>query len=140
MEGCANWKKATEKFAQQEKSNFHRICFEAVSSTVDVEDMLNQQAANEKQQNRDCFLKILSSMRFLARQGLALRGDGDESNSNLHQLLRLCGADNPALISFIEKKQLNTCTWPTCRICVFANYVHVARILALVSCLTKLLV
>ena len=85
VEGFTNWKKATEKFAKHEKSDFHRICFQAVSSTVDVGDMLNQQAATEKQQNRDCLLKILSTMRFLARQGLALRGDGDESNSNLHQ-------------------------------------------------------
>ena len=94
------------KVRETRKERFHRICFEAVSSTVDVRDMLNQQAATEKQQNHDCLLKILSTVRFLARQGLTLCGDEDESNSNLHQLLCLRGEDDPALISFLKKKQL----------------------------------
>ena len=101
VEGFTNWKKATEKFAKHENCDFHRICFQAVSSTVDVGDRLNQQSATEKKQNCDCLLKILSTMHFLARQGLALRGDGDKSNSNLHQLLRLRGEDDPALISLL---------------------------------------
>ena len=42
--------------------------------------------SKEKRDNRECLLKILSSVRLLARQGLALRGDGDESDSNYIQL------------------------------------------------------
>ena len=52
-------------FIKHEKSDFHWICFEAVSSTIDIGDMLNQQAATEKQQNRNCLLNILSTVRFL---------------------------------------------------------------------------
>ena len=53
--------------------------------------MLNAAAVTEKEKNRDYLLKMLSSIRFLACQGLALRGDGDEQDSNLIQLLVLRG-------------------------------------------------
>ena len=103
MVGFTNWKKTTEKFANHEKSDLHRICCEAVLCTVDVGRMLNQQVVTEKHPNNDCLLKILSTVCFLAQQGLALRGD-KESNSILHQLLHLHGKDYPELISFLDKK------------------------------------
>ena len=51
-------------------------------------------------------LKVLSSIRFLARQGLPLCGDSDETNSNLHQLLVLRGEDYSAINHFLERQQL----------------------------------
>ena len=51
--------------------------------------------AKEKEENRKMFLKILSSIRYLARQGLPLRGDGDEQDGNFLQLLKLKGEDDP---------------------------------------------
>ena len=49
---------------------------EALKVTNDVADMLSQAAATEKKNNREYLLKIISSIRFLGRQGLPLRGDG----------------------------------------------------------------
>ena len=46
----------------------------------------------------------MSNMRFLARQGLPIRGDGDESNSNYMQLLRLRGEDDAKIFEWIKKK------------------------------------
>ena len=43
---------------------------------------------------------------FLARQGLALHGDGDECDSNMHQLLLLCSDDFPPIRELMERKQL----------------------------------
>ena len=106
VNGFTNWKDATTKFAKHESSDFHKACAEALSSTVDIGDMLNKQAVSEKQANREYLLKVLSSVRFLARQGLAFRGDGDECDSNIHQLLRLHGEDFPAMAKFMERKQL----------------------------------
>ena len=40
-------------------------------------EMLSREHAQEKSENRQCLLQILSNIRFLSRQGLALRGDGD---------------------------------------------------------------
>ena len=82
------------------------MCVEALSP-ADVGDMLNREAATERKQNRTYLLKILSSVRFLARQGLPLRGDGDETNSNFHQLLLLRSVEDcPGMFKFLERKQL----------------------------------
>ena len=68
--------------------------------------MLDKQVATEKQANRQYLLKVLSTVRFLARRGLALCGSGDESDSNLHQLLLLQGEDFPSMTKYMERKQL----------------------------------
>ena len=84
VNGFTNWKDATTKFAKHESSDFHKVCAEALSSTVDIGDMLNKQAVTEKQANREYLFKVLSTVRFFTRQGLALRGDGDECDTNIH--------------------------------------------------------
>ncbi len=70
--------------------------------------MLSKQYATEKRVNREHLLKLLSSIRFLARQGLPLGGDMDETDSNFYQLLILRGedSDGPWLKAFLDKKQL----------------------------------
>ncbi len=50
------------------------------------------------------FLKILSNVQFLARQGLPLRGDGEETDSNFTQLLKSRGLDDPRIDSWLSKK------------------------------------
>jgi len=52
-----------------------------------IDDMMSKQHADSKKLNRECLLKILSNLQFLARQGMAIRGDGDEADSNFIQLL-----------------------------------------------------
>ena len=59
--------------------------------------------------NRDCLVKIFSTIRFLARQGLALRGHGDDSERNFRQALILRGEDDPTLLDWM-KRQGNTYT------------------------------
>ena len=66
--------------------------------------MLSSQYAREKEENRAYLMQILSSICFLARQGLALQGDND-SDSNMHQLLLLRAIDNPKILSYLEKKK-----------------------------------
>ena len=58
----------------------------------------------EKARNREMFLLVLQNIRFLARQGLPLRGDGDEFGSNFTQLLRLRGVDHEGIDSWLRKK------------------------------------
>ena len=50
--------------------------------TPDVGEMLSHTLASEKKENRECLRNILSNIRFLARQGCAIRGDQSESDSN----------------------------------------------------------
>ena len=57
----------------------------------EVSDLLNHERRKEKQFNREMFMKILENTRFLACQGIALRGDNNDSEteSNFIQLLHL---------------------------------------------------
>ena len=47
---------------------------------------------------------ILSTVRFLARQGLALRGRKSDVKSNLIQLLKLRAEDHPLLTRWMERQ------------------------------------
>ncbi len=89
--GYTNWKDACAKFPNHESSRYHK---DAVLKTItlpatakDIGESLSSQLAKDRLERRQCFLKLLSNVRFLARQVLPLRGGGDESNSNYMQLL-----------------------------------------------------
>ena len=47
-------------------------------------ETLSSQLAKEKLERRQCFLKLMSRTRFLARQVLTVCGDGNDFNSILH--------------------------------------------------------
>ena len=74
------------------------------ATTRDIGDSLSTQTADQKRERRQCFLKILSNVKFLARQGLPLRGDGDETDSNFVQLLKLRAEDDSRVHDWLKKK------------------------------------
>ena len=73
-------------------------------STRDIGEILSQQLAKEKQGHTKILIKIISNIRFLARQGLALRGDGSESDSNFLQLLKLRGEQDSSISDWLAQK------------------------------------
>ena len=106
--GFCNWKDATVGMKIHELSACHKTVMEIMvvlpSSYKDVGEQLSQQHANEKRDNRQCLLNILSNLRFLARQGIALRGDSQEVDSNFIQLLKLRGEEDPRINSWLGHK------------------------------------
>ena len=104
--GFSNWKNATAIFKKHEHSSCHREAIEVTitlpATTKDVAEQLSQQHSKEKEENREMLLKILSSIRYLARQGLPLRGDGDEQDGNFLQLLKLRGEDDSKMIDWLK--------------------------------------
>lgn len=66
--------------------------------------MLSKQVAAENQKNRQ-YLLVWSSIPLLAHQGLPLRGDSDDMDSNL-QLMVLRGEDYPVIHQFLWRQQL----------------------------------
>ena len=83
-------------------------------TTKDVGDMLSSTYAEQKTERREMSKLILSSIRFLGRQGLALRGRykstedsnvGGEIDFNCVQLLKVRAEDDPKLIQWVEKSQ-----------------------------------
>ena len=78
---------------------------EVPSSMKNVAESLSTQLEMEKLERRQCSLKVLSNVRFLARQGLPLRGHGDhESDSNFLQLMKLRGEDDSRVLGWLERK------------------------------------
>lgn len=103
--GFKNWKKAIEKFKAHASSHTH--CH-AVSVTAQenhpVDAQLSSALAKQQADNRHCLEKIVSSIKYLARQGLALRGHEDE-NSNLYQLLKDKAEDDVLLDKWLQRSQ-----------------------------------
>ena len=91
--GFFNWKDATIAFRAHEKSLCHKEAVEIVltlpTTTKDVGELLSNAHAHEKAVNRHCLLKVISTLRFLARQGCAIRGHADDTEGNFYQLLKL---------------------------------------------------
>ena len=86
--GFSNWKDATLCFKRHETSACHRQAVEIVitlpKTTRDVGEQLSREHAVQKRNNRDALYISMSCARFLARQGLALRGDGTEKDGNFY--------------------------------------------------------
>jgi len=86
--------------SQQFPCLYHQI----VPKCADVLGMVNKQAEMARQTNRHCFLKILQTLRFFGRQGIALQGD-NEKESNFYQLLKLRSSDDKKLEEWLENKR-----------------------------------
>lgn len=95
----------TRVFSKHEASDFHKQAVAAMANKADVGVMLSSQLAKEKQPNREYLLYVMSTIRFLARQALPLRGDGDEKDSNFYQLLVLCGESKPEIKAMMDGKK-----------------------------------
>ena len=106
--GYSNWKDAVSKFTKHDSSRCHQ---ESVLKTVtlpsttgNVGEMLCSQIATQWSERRQCFLKVLSNVWLLARQGLALRGDSDEPDFNFMSLLNLRSEDDSKFVEWVKQK------------------------------------
>ena len=111
IKGFCNWRKATEAFRKHRDSKSHREAVEVMltllATTQDVGEQLVRQLTAKKTPNHKMILKIISCVHYLAQQELALRGDGDERNSNFLSLLSLCVEDDAALGEWLTRKDEN---------------------------------
>ena len=79
----------------------HRAAVEAGDErTQHIGETISESHKECKKYNRSCLLKICQNIRFLARQGLPLRGnwvekENAEVNSNFNQLLLFRSIDDP---------------------------------------------
>ena len=95
-------------FKNHELSACHREAVEVIihlpATTKHIGAHLSHQYAIEMTKNRKMLLKILSSIRYLARQSLALRGRDDDSDGNLIQLLKLQGSEDSEILEWMQRK------------------------------------
>lgn len=115
--GFCNWKDACgEKrgaFATHERSHIHKYCMNLLSTpSRSVAEMLSSDQCKLMVVNRQYMRKVLDNVIFLARQGLAFRGNwvsdgnrgGAEVDSNFYQLLLLRAKDDPDILEVMQRK------------------------------------
>ena len=80
--GFSNWKKALQRFDEHDKSEMHREAAIKVankSSTTNIGAQLSKHYDRDTSNRRRLLLKLLGSIRYLARQGLPFRGHREGS-------------------------------------------------------------
>ena len=105
--GYSNWKKAMEKFSAHEKSNYHRLAasnLKYVKTEAPVISKINIGYLKEQEEAREALLKLISSMKFLGEQGLAIRGN-ESSHGNFVNLLELRSEDSKNLQTWLHRKK-----------------------------------
>ena len=107
--GFFNWRRAIERFKIHEQSLGHKEAVMKLSHTNQptVDAQLSSQHARDQTLRRGNFLKQLSSLRLLLRQGLAIRGH-EEHEGNLYQLLQVRCEDDKNLLSWLQAKRYNS--------------------------------
>ncbi len=104
--GFDNWKKAHERFSKHAQSDLHReaVLKIELSKQESVDTLMSNQVMAEQIEHRQMLLKQLSSLKYLLRQGLAIRGHED-LEGNLIQLLLLRSEDCAQLNTWIRERK-----------------------------------
>lgn len=120
--GFANWKKATEKFREHQKSSVHIPAGLKIKShqqtlkTGSIATQISSEHAKRVDENREYLKKICETLLFCCRSGISLRGhdetDESENRGNFLQLMDLRATDNQLINRLYKKRER------------FYNYVH----------------
>lgn len=105
--GFSNWKDATRCFKKHEGSSCHaesvnRWC--AYIKGINVASQISSHHTENQKLSQAMLLKILSTVRYLSRQGLAFRGHTYDSG-NFRLLLQLRCEDDPNLVKWMDQKK-----------------------------------
>ena len=97
-----------EKIRKHKESEHHVEAHQVLrilpTQSTPIDELLDIGHASKKPENRKILLTILQNIRFLARQGLPLRGDGAEQNSNFMQFLKLRAETRPKIHEWLQRK------------------------------------
>lgn len=103
-DGFINWKKALEKFRDHESSKCHKEAVTMLNGLqqTSVACQLSSQHKNDMIKARSALSTIFTSLRYLCRQGLPIRGHSD-FDSNYIQLLHLRKTETPELAEWMNR-------------------------------------
>lgn len=107
--GFDHWEYAltkTKGFHKHELSNCHEQAlnrlYKIPKSHTNIDILINEKHADTTKTNREYLIKVISSISYPARQGLALRTE-DPNDSNFKELLLMRAEDDPKLTAWINK-------------------------------------
>jgi hypothetical protein len=124
-EGMSNWKKAVEKIESHEKSGNHIRAHEIYKELKLQESdqtrkdyiskklkLMSESEFKQRQENTFYITKLFESIIYLAKQGLALRGHLEHSESdnrgNFIELLEFLGKSDPIIFDFLKNPEKTT--------------------------------
>ena len=100
-----------KQFQSETHREYHKSLFTKPDACGDISAQLSTTSCEGRSINRMNLLKILSNVKFLARQALPLRGHGSAEDSNFTQLYILWEEDNETLKAWgTRKKSINVYT------------------------------
>jgi len=103
--GYDNWKNALAKFSKHESSKSHQEAVLKVAnatSGTNVAGQLSRSVDRERDVARSALMCIVSTLHYLCKQGLAVRGH-TECTGNFENLLKLRAADSASLKSWVDR-------------------------------------
>ena len=92
------------------QSNCHReaiLKWEHHTRGVGIDLQLERRLAAEQAEAKNCLRKIFTSIKYLARQALPLRGHQEE-RGNLYQFMKLRAADSDGLKKWLQQRRSYT--------------------------------
>lgn len=103
--GFKNWKKAIERFRNHEKSAAHaQAVFSHDQQKAPIERQLSKIKAEEQKVALESLMVIISTLKYLVRQGLAIRGHTN-FEGNFMELLKVRSEDKPSLRQWLQREQ-----------------------------------
>ena len=104
--GYNNWKKARERFLKHEQSGLHKEAILKIEllKQESIAATLSSQVKADQKHRREMLLKQLTSLKYLAKQGLAIRRNND-MEGNLLQLLQLRSEDCQGLSRWVDERK-----------------------------------
>ena len=104
--GFSNWKKGVQKFKIHRSSDLHANAVDAFLKRQDentcIISHLDKNVEKNQTAARECLEIFISTIKYLVRQSIALRGK-DEKSGNFIELLRLRAESNDNLKSWLAK-------------------------------------
>ena len=102
--GFNNYKKPIKKFNQHAHSSVHQEAVMKCSamSQPSIKSQLSSQFRKQQQLHREGLIRQLTPMKFLLRQGLAIRGR-HEKDGNLYQLLLTWEEDSESVANWLKQ-------------------------------------
>jgi len=104
--GFNKWKNAVQMFRKHEMTSSHQTSVAAVRAVLrnaNVGAKMSQQSELVRNENTKMLTCIFNSLKYLCRQGLAIRGKTDDS-SNFHQLMLTRAPDIDGMTHWLTKR------------------------------------
>ncbi|KAK0137232.1 hypothetical protein N1851_026571 [Merluccius polli] len=106
--GFRNWKKSREAFSRHQNSKAHLIALNTEAHIHDsIRIKLCSPSARAEEAARLALLQIVGAVRYLSKQGLALRGHSNKEG-NFQNYLKDKAEDDPNLASWLKREQPHT--------------------------------